>query len=328
MRLRAIGLIAIVALALLVAPLAAEAQQQGKVPRIGILTPASEASTPLWEAFRHGLRDLGYVEGKTILLEYRFAAGKNEWLSALAAELVRLKVDMIVADGGVATRAVKAATETIPIVMASVGDPVRRGLVARLAQPGGNVTGLSVMSTELSGKRLALLKETLPHVSRVAVLWHAGNLNRPDQLPEIEGTARVVGIQLSPLEIRHPDDLDRVFAAMRREGTEALITLTDATLWNHRHRVVELAAQHQLPAMFPERECAEAGGLMAYGPSVPDNFRQAATYVDKILKGAHPANLPVEQPVKFELVINLKAAKALGLTIPPSILFQATEVIQ
>jgi ABC-type uncharacterized transport system substrate-binding protein len=310
------------------AMLAVEAQQQGKVPRIGILTPASEASTPLWEAFRHGLRDLGYVEGKTILLEYRFAAGKNEWLPELAAELVRLKVDIIVADGGVATRAVKAATETIPIVMTSVGDPVRRGLVASLAQPGGNVTGLSVMSSELSSKRLELLKETLPHVSRVAVLWHAGNLNRLDQLPEIEGTARVVGIQLSPLEMRHPDELDGVFATMIRKGTEALITLTDATLWNHRQRVVELAAQHQLPAMFPEREFAEAGGLMAYGPSVPDNFRQAATYVDKILKGAQPANLPVEQPVKFELVINLKAAKALGLTIPPSILFQATEVIR
>jgi ABC-type uncharacterized transport system substrate-binding protein len=310
------------------ATLAVEAQPQGKVPRIGILTPASEASTPLWEAFRHGLRDLGYVEGKTILLEYRFAAGKNEWLPELAAELVRLKVDIIVADGGVATRAVKAATETIPIVMTSVGDPVRRGLVASLAQPGGNVTGLSVMSSELSGKRLELLKETLPHVSRVAVLWNAGNLNRLDQLPEIEGTARVAGIQLSPLEIRHPDELDSVFATMIRQGTEALITLTDATLWNHRQRVVELAAQHQLPAMFPEREFAEAGGLMAYGPSVPDNFRQAATYVDKILKGAQPANLPVEQPVKFELVINLKAAKALGLTIPPSILFQATEVIR
>jgi putative ABC transport system substrate-binding protein len=308
--------------------LAVEAQQQGKVPRIGILTPASEASTPLWEAFRQGLRDLGYVEGKTILLEYRFAAGKNEGLPELAAELVRLKVDIIVADGGVATRAVKAATETIPIVMTSVGDPVRRGLVASLAQPGGNVTGLSVMSSELSGKRLELLKETLPHVSRVAVLWNAGNLNRLDQLPEIEGTARVVGIQLSPLEMRHPDELDSVFAAMIRKGTEALITLTDATLWNHRQRVVELAAQHQLPAMFPEREFAEAGGLMAYGPSVPDNFRQAATYVDKILKGAQPANLPVEQPVKFELVINLKTAKALGLTIPPSILFQATEVIR
>ena len=328
MRLRAIGLIAIVALALLVAPLAAEAQQQGKVPRIGILTPASEASTPLWEAFRQGLRDLGYVEGKTILLEYRFAAGKPERFAPLAAELVRLKVDMLVADGGVATRAAKAVTEPIPSVMASVGDPVRRGLVARLAQPGGNVTGLSVMSTELSGKRLELLKETLPHVSRVAVLWNAGNLNRPDQLPEIERTARVVGIQLSSLEVRHPDELDSVFAAMIREGTEALITLTDAVLWKHRTRVVELAAQHQLPAMFPEREFAEAGGLMAYGPSVPDNFRQAATYVDKLLKGAQPANLPVEQPVKFELVINLKTAKALGLTIPPSVLFQATEVIR
>jgi putative ABC transport system substrate-binding protein len=321
----AVGVIVTLTLSLLTAPLASTAQQQGNVPRIGILTPASEASTPLWEAFRQGLRDLGYVEGKTIVLEYRFAAGKNERLPELAAELVRLKVDIIVADGGVATREVKAATETIPIVMASVGDPVRRGLVASLAQPGGNVTGLSVMSTELSGKRLALLKETLPHVSRVAVLWNPSNLNRPDQLPEIEGTARVLGIQLFPLEMRHPDELDSVFATMRREG---LITLTDAVLWNHRTRVVEFAAQHQLPAIFPEREFAEAGGLMAYGPSVPDNFRRAAVYVDKILKGAQPANLPVEQPVKFELVINLKTAKALGVTIPPALLFQADEVIQ
>jgi putative tryptophan/tyrosine transport system substrate-binding protein len=324
----AVGFTVTLTLSLLAAPLTVKAQPRSAIPRIGILTPATEASTPLWEAFRQGLRDLGYVEGKTIALEYRFAAGRLERLPELAAELVRLKVDILVTDGGAAARAAKDTTATIPIIMAVVGDAVRYGLVTSLARPGGNVTGFSIMVPELSGKRLELLKETMPHVSRVAVLWNAGNLNRPDQLPEIEATARVLGIQLSPHEFWNPDELDSVFAAMRREGAEALLTLADAVLWNHRTRVVELAAQHQLPAMCPEREFAEAGGLMAYGPSVLDNFRRTAVYVDKILKGAQPANLPVEQPRKFELVINLKIAKALGVTIPPALLFRADEVIQ
>ena len=328
MWLRAIPLIVIVVLAILVAPLAAEAQQQGKVPRIGILTPASEASTPLWEAFRQGLRELGYVEGKNIVLEYRFAAGQNERLPALAAELVRLKVDLLVTDGTLAARVAKDATGTIPIVMASSAAPIEAGVVASLARPGGNVTGLSVMAPELGRKQLEILKEVLPHVSRIAVLWAAGNITQPSQLREIEATARVLSLQLHPQQVHNPDELDGAFATMTREGAEACITLADAVLWNHRTRVVELAAQHRLPAMFPEREFADAGGLIAYGPSVPDGFRRAAVYVDRILKGTKPADLPVEQPSKFELLINLKTAKALGLTIPPAILFQADKVLQ
>ena len=310
------------------ATLAVEAQQQGKVPRIGILTPASEASTPLWEAFRQGLRELGYVEGKNIVLEYRFAAGQNERLPALAAELVRLKVDLLVTDGTLAARVAKDATGTIPIVMASSAAPIEAGVVASLARPGGNVTGLSVMAPELGRKRLEILKEVLPHVSRIAVLWAAGNITQPSQLREIEATARVLSLQLHPQQVHNPDELDGAFATMTREGAEACITLADAVLWNHRTRVVELAAQHRLPAMFPEREFADAGGLIAYGPSVPDGFRRAAVYVDRILKGTKPADLPVEQPSKFELLINLKTAKALGLTIPPAILFQADKVLQ
>jgi len=300
------------------------AQPRSTVPRIGILTPAAEASTPLWEAFRHGLRDLGYVEGQTIVLEYRFAAGQNERLPALAAELVQLQVDVMVTNSGPGAQAAKDATKTIPIVTTTSGHYV----AASLAQPGGNITGLTLMAPELGGKRLDLLKEALPNVSRVAVLWNAGNPVSPDELCEVEATARGLGLQLQTLAIRHPDELASVFAAMTREGAEALIALADAVFWNHRTRVVALAAQHRLPAVFDAREFAEAGGLMTYGPSVPDSYRRAAVYVDKILKGTKPADLPVEQPVKFELVINLKTAKALGMTMPPSLLLLADEVIQ
>jgi len=325
----AVGFIVTLTLSLLVAPLTVTAQQRSTVPRLGILTPAAEASTPLWEAFRQGLRDLSYVEGKNIALEYRFAAGQHERLPALAAELVHLQVDLLVTNGMPAAQAARDATKTIPIVMAASGDPVRLGIVASLARPGGNITGLSLMTQELEGKRLELLKEALPHVSRVAVLWNAGNpASSPDTLREIEATARVLGLQLQFLSVRHPDELDSVFAAMTREGAEALITLGDAVLWNHRTRVVALAAQHRLPAIGDAREYADVGGLMAYGPHIPDSYRRAAVYVDKILKGAQPANLPVEQPVKFALVINLKTAKALGVTLPPALLFQADEVIQ
>jgi putative ABC transport system substrate-binding protein len=282
----------------------------------------------LWEAFRHGLRDLGYVEGQNIALEYRFAAGQNERLPELAAELVHLQVDMIVTNSGAAAQAARDATETIPIVMAAGGDLVRLGVVASLAQPGGNLTGLSIMTQELDGKRLELLKEALPHVSRVAVLWNASNPARPDAFREIEATARGLGLQLHSLAVWHPDELDSAFAAMSREGAEALITLGDAVLWNQRARVVALAAQHRLPAVFDAREFADAGGLMAYGPHVPDSYRRAASFVDKILKGAKPADLPVEQPTKFELVLNLTTAKALGIMMPPSLLLLADEVIQ
>jgi ABC-type uncharacterized transport system substrate-binding protein len=323
---RTIGLL--VTLALCWAPLAAEAQRRDTVPRIGILTPASEASTPLWEAFRQGLRALGYVEGQHILLEYRFAAGKPERFAALAAELVRLPGDLLVTDGTPAARAAQDATRAIPIVMAVSGAPIEAGLVTNLARPGGNVTGLSIMAPGLGGKRLELLKEILPHVARVAVLWSTGNLTHPAQWRELEAAARILGVQLHPLEVPHPNELDRIFAVMAQAGAEALITLADPNLWNHRTQVVALTAQHRLPAMFPEREFADAGGLMAYGPSVPDSFRRAAVYVDRILKGAKPGDLPVEQPTQIDLVINLKTAQALGLTISPALLFQANEVIR
>jgi ABC-type uncharacterized transport system substrate-binding protein len=315
-------------LSILIASLAAQAQQRHTVPRIGILTPASEASTPLWEAFRQGLRALGYVEGQNILLEYRFAAGNPERFAALAAELVRLHVDLLVTDSTPATQAAKDATNTIPIVMTGSAAPVEAGVVASLAQPGGNVTGLSLMAPGLGGKRLELLKAALPHVARVAVLWSTGNLTAPPQWRELDAAAHGVGVQLYPLEVPHPDELDSRFAAMTTAGAEALLTLADAVLWNHRARVVALTTQHRLPAMFPEREFAAAGGFMAYGPSVPESFRRAASYVDRILKGAKPEELPVEQPTQFDFVINLKTVQAFGLTMPPSLLFQATAVLR
>jgi putative ABC transport system substrate-binding protein len=321
---RTFGLLIILALILLAAPLTGTAQPRSKVPRIGILTPAAEASTPSLEAFRQGLRDLGYVEGQTIVLEYRFAAGQNERLPVLAAELVHLQVDLMVTSSGAGAQAARDATETIPIVTATGGDHV----VASLARPGGNITGLTLITPELGGKRLNLLKEALPHVSRIAVLQNAANPTTPAALREIEAAARVLGLQLQSLAVRHPDELDRVFAVMTREGAEALLVPGDAVFWYHRTRVVALAAQHRLPAVFDAREFAEAGGLMTYGPSVLDSFRRAATYVDKILKGTKPSDLPVEQPIKFELVINLKTAQALSLTIPPSLLFQADEVLK
>ena len=320
----AVGCIVTLTLSLLAAPRTVTAQPRSTVPRIGILPPAAEASTPLWEAFRQGLRDLGYVEGQTIVLEYRFAAGQNERLPALATELVHLQVDLLVTNSPAGAQAAKDATETIPIVAATGAHHV----VASLARPGGNITGLTLMAPELGGKRLELLKEALPHVSRVAVLQNAGNPVSPDELREVEAAARVLGLQLHSLAVRHPDELDSVFAAMTREGAEALLMQGDAVFWYHRTRVVALAAQHRLPAVFDAREFADAGGLMTYGASVPDSHRRAAVYVDKILKGTKPADLPVERPMKFEFVINLKTAKALGVTIPPALLFQADEVIQ
>src|SRR6266851_1529286 len=320
----AVGCIVTLTLSLLAAPRTVTAQPRSTVPRIGILPPAAEASTPLWEAFRQGLRDLGYVEGQTIVLEYRFAAGQNERLPALATELVHLQVDLLVTNSPAGAQAAKDATETIPIVAATGAHHV----VASLARPGGNITALTLMAPELGGKRLELLKEALPHVSRVAVLQNAGNPVSPDELREIEAAARVLGLQLHVLAVRHPDELDSVFAAMTREGAEALLMQGDAVFWYHRTRVVALAAQHRLPAVFDAREFADAGGLMTYGASVPDSHRRAAVYVDKILKGTKPADLPVERPMKFEFVINLKTAKALGVTIPPALLFQADEVIQ
>jgi putative ABC transport system substrate-binding protein len=319
-------------LTLLAMPLAAEAQQAAKIARIGYLATSLAASPHMQEAFRQGLRDLGYVEGRNVVIEYRDAEGKFERLPALAAELVALKVDVIVAaDGTPPALAAKQATKTIPIVFAFAGDPVTSGLVTSLARPGGNVTGLTGLGPELVGKRLELLMQAVPGVSRVAVLWQPGGHGErtdKDALKGAEVAARALGVRLQVVEARGPADFDRAFSDMTGAHTGALTMLPSAMFFNERRRLVDLAAKNRLPTVFPWREFVDAGGLMAYGAKVADLFRRAATYVDKILKGAKPADLPVEQPTKFELVINLKTAKALGLTIPPSVLGRADEVIQ
>jgi putative ABC transport system substrate-binding protein len=309
------------------APLA-EAQQAAKVPRIGILTLGVASSTPIFEAFRQGLRELGYVEGKNILIEYRYAEGKSDRLPNLAGELVSLKVDVIVTEGIGAAFAAKHATQTIPIVMGIAGDPVGAGLVASLARPGGNLTGLTLLAPELSGKRLELLKEAAPKTTSVAVISSAANPAHAGYLRETKAAAQSLSVALRIVEVRSQDDLDMVFKAVTSARPSALITLADGMLLNNRTRIVEFAAKSRLPAIFPDGEFAEVGGLMAYGPSLAANFRRAATYVDKILKGTKPAELPVEQPKKFELIINLKAAKQIGLTIPPNVLVRADKVIK
>jgi len=319
------------AAALLAAPLAAETQQADKVARIGYLGTRRGVSPHLPEAFRQGLRDLGYVEGRNVVIEYRNNEGKNERLPALAAELVALKVDVILAAATPHALAAKQATRTIPIVFAATGDAVADGLVTSLARPGGNLTGLSFFTPELVGKRLELLKQTVPGISRVAVLWNPGGLGEnteKDVLKRAEVAARAIGMQLQFVEARGPADFDRVFSDMTRARAGALTVLTSAMLFEERKRLVDLVAKNRLPAVYPWREFVDAGGLMAYGPDLADLFRRAATYVDKILKGAKPGDLPVEQPTKFELVINLKTAKALGLTIPPSLLQRADQVIE
>jgi len=321
------GLLVLLALGLLWGLLCSDAQPPTKVHRIGILSPAAEASTPLFEAFRQGLHELGYVEGQNMVLEFRLAAGRAERLRDLAAELVQLQVEVILTDTMTATQVAKEATMTIPIVMASSSDPVQGGLVASLARPGGNITGMALLAPELSGKRLELLQEVVPRVAQVAVLWNPRNPVAAN-VRATEAAAQALHLQLHLVEVPGPEALEAAFETARQGHADALITLPDAMLWNQRLQVVGLAAQHRLPALFPEREFVDAGGLLSYGPSVPASFHRAATYVDKILKGTKPADLPVEQPIKFELVINLKTAKALGLTIPPTLLFQADEVIQ
>jgi ABC-type uncharacterized transport system substrate-binding protein len=311
------------ALALLAAPLAGEAQPAGKIPRIGILRQGSPPD-PLVEAFRQGLRELGYVEDRNISIEYRWAEGRNERIPGLAADLVRLRVDLIFA-GGIETLAAKDHTATIPIVMPVAADPVGAGLVASLARPGGNVTGLAFLSEEMPGKWMELVREVLPRVSRVAVLWHT----EADQLRVSDAAARSLGVRVQPLKVERSNDLGTAFVEAQRNRAEAVIVLASPFFYAHRARLVELAAKHRLPAMYHQREfVVDSGGLMSYGPNLRDLFRRAATYVDKILKGAKPGDLPIEQPTKFELVINLKTAKALGLTIPPSILARADEIIQ
>jgi putative tryptophan/tyrosine transport system substrate-binding protein len=304
-----------------------EAQQPKKVPRIGFLSPTSDDSRV--ESFRQGLRELGYVDGQNIAIEYRWAEGRFDQLPNLAGELVRHNVDMIVAVVTQASLAAKKATGTIPIVMIGVSDPVGSGLVSSLARPGANITGTSSMTAEVVGKQLELLKEILPKISRVAALWNPANpIFQAIQLRETKDAAQALGMRLQLMEARIPDEIDHAFAAVARERTRALIVLNDPVFTAHRKRIAELSAKQRLAAVSGTLEYPEAGGLMAYGPSFPDMYRRAATYVDKILKGAKPADLPVEQPTKFELVINLKAAKEIGLTIPQSVLFRADKVIK
>ena len=330
----AVGCLVTITLSLLTAPLAAHAQQPTRVARIGYLVTgvlASPETRVLLDAFRQGLRERGYVEGQNIVIEYRAADGKLERFPTLATELVRLQVDLIVAGNTPAARAAQQATTTVPIVTPVMGDPVGDGLVASLARPGGNITGLTFLGPELVPKRLELLKEALPGVSRVAALWHPGayaERTMRDMLQKTEAAARTLGMHLQLVEVRGPDEFDRAFSTMTSARAEALIVLPSTMLFTERRRLVDLAARHRLPAMYQLREFVELGGLMAYGASITDLVRRSATHVDKILKGAKPADLPVEQPTKFELVINLKTAQALGITIPSRLLFQADRVIQ
>jgi len=309
--------------------LSADAQQPTKVPRIGFLSPVSPSATALWhEAFRQGLRDLGWIEGKNISIEYRYAEGRSDHLPDLAADLVRLKVDIIVASSGTDGLAAKNATREIPIVVASGGDPVAIGLVESLARPGGNITGLSQIAPELAGKRLELLKEVVPKLSRVGVLWNPQGRTSTLSWKEIQLPARELGVQLHSLEVRSPNDFDKAFKDTTRARAGALAIMPDPLFVTHLKRIADLAATNRLPSMSHLTEFVDSGGLVAYGPDRSDMFRRAATYVDKILKGTKPADLPVEQPKKFELVINLKAAKQIGLTIPPNVLARADRVIR
>ena len=313
---------------LLAAPLAAEAQQAGKVPRIGFLFYGSPGPSQEIEAFRRGLRELGYIEGQNIALEYRFASGEVRRLPELAVELVRLKPDVIVTPATPGSLAAKQATSTIPIVFAGVADAIGAGLIANLAQPGGNITGLTSISAELGGKRLEFLKQVAPKVSRVAILYNPADQSNVLFLKDLQASAPSLGLTLQPLEVQEPGEFEGAFAAMTRKGAQALFGAAGVLTFEHRKTLVDLAAKHRIPAMWGHRQFVEAGGLMSYAVNFYDQVRRAATFVDKILKGAKPADLPVEQPTTFELVINLKTAKALGLKIPQSLLGRADEVIQ
>ena len=315
-------------LSLLVTPLATQAQQPSKVPRIGFLASASaERAKSRLAAFQQALQALGYVEGQNLVIESRYAAGEYTRLPDLAAEFVRLHVDVIVTEGTPAAHAAQQSTTTIPIVMGNANDPVGNGLVASLARPGGNMTGLSDFSPETATKRLELLKEMVPSASRVAVLWNPANSAHPPQVQALQAAAPALGVTLLPLEVTSADEIDRVFTVMHQEHVEALMTAGDPLFVTHARRIAELVAQSKLPIISGSR-LGIFGSLMSYGTNFDDLHRRAATYVDKILKGAKPADLPVEQPMKFELLINLKNARALGLTIPPMLLFRADEVIQ
>ena len=326
---RPVGFFVTLAFTLLVAPLAADAQPAGKQPRIGFLSPLPSNALGVsrnLEAFRQGLHALGYVEGQHLILEYREAPPDR--LAERAAELVRLPVDVLVTWTTPAIQAAKQATSTIPIVMAASGDPIRTGFAASLARPGGNITGLTIQSAELSAKRLELLTQLVPRLARVAVFWNPANPAMVLEWQETQEAARRLGVQVHSLEIRGPDEFARAFAAATREHAQALYFTAEALFFIHLPQILDFVARSRFPTSFHRREFVEAGGLMTYGVNVPNLFRRAATYVDKILKGTKPADLPVEQATTFEFVINLKTAQALGLTIPPALLFQADEVIR
>jgi putative ABC transport system substrate-binding protein len=308
-------------------PLAARAQQTGKMRVIGVLSPGSEASTVNF-LFFDALAELGWIEAKNVVFERRYAENLLERLPELAAELVRLNVDVIVGFGTPAPLAAKRTTTTIPIVMTAAGDPLGSGLVASLARPGGNVTGMSLMVPDLGGKRLELLKELLPRLARVAVLWNAANPYPARVFKEVQAAGRTLGIEVQSLEVRDPDDFDGAFQTVQRQHPDALMTVEDPLTFNYRKRIADFALGQLLPTLHGFKEDVAAGALMSYGANLADLFRRAAGYVDLILKGAKPADLPVQQPTEFELVINLKTAKALGITIPPSLLARANEVIE
>ena len=322
------NVVCLLIVALLATVSLAEAQQPKKVPRIGFMIGTSPSIIPdRIEGFRRGLRELGYVEGKNVVIEYRVAEGKVERLPNLLAELVRLKVDVIVT-GGIVNHAAKQATTTIPIVIAFDGDPVGNGLVASLARPGGNITGLSALYPELSGKQLELLKETVPRLSRVVVIGESNNPGNSEVLREMELAAKAFGVKLQSLDVWDLKDIETAFRAASKARANAVIVLAGTIVLVHRAQITTLAIKSRLPAIYPRPEFVEDGGLMTYGPSITDLYRRAATYVDKILKGTKPADLPVEQPMKFEFIINLKAAKQIGLTIPPNVLARADKVIK
>jgi putative tryptophan/tyrosine transport system substrate-binding protein len=330
LRPQTIGLVVTLALAILMAPLATVAQQVGKVYRVGILT--NNASDPLeaqlWYAFRLALRERGWIEGGNLLIEFREAKGNFAQLPELAADLVRRKVDLIVARSSQFVQPAKEMTTTIPIVFVVHADPVNTGHVASLARPGGNITGLANLHTDLSTKMLEILSSAVPEATRIAVLWNPDTPSHTPALKAVEEAGRALRVQLQPVEARTAAELEGAFAAMARARAQAVLVLGSPAFLAERQRVAELAMTHQLPMMLQTKQEAEAGGLMSYGPNFADLYRRGAIYVDKILKGAKPADLPVEQAMKFELAINLKTAKALGLTISPTLLFQATEVIQ
>jgi putative tryptophan/tyrosine transport system substrate-binding protein len=324
---KATVLLATLVLSVLTVPLASHAQLSDKVFRIGRLTLASP-STDDPDGFRQGLRELGYVEGQNIVIEYRSAEGNVDRLGALATDLVRRHMDVIVATGSPAIHAAQQATSTIPIVMTTDTDAVAQGFVVSLARPGGNITGRAGFGAELHGKRLEFLKQVVPTASRIAALWNPANASLAPYLRETQTAAQALGVELQVLEARTPNEFEGAFAAASGGRTEALIVMADAFLLDHRTRIVDLAQRHRLPGMYPRRSYVDIGGLMSYAADIPNQQRRAATYVDKILKGAKPADLPVEQPTKFELVINLKTAQTLGLTLPPHLLTLADQVIR